>query len=335
MRASSAEPSSTFIGMCIEPALSRLLERTGCLERLSLPIPAQAWKPVMLSPVYLLHVPQLELRRRRMLRQLTLIGAPDLTLIGCANREDVEQLSAVDRTCLHPRYVVTHWSSRSAPHLSNGTLSLALKHQCAYLDIVRRRLAAALILEDDAVLPQGMWAKLASYAIPADAHIFFAGSYSQNPRGGSLLHEDVSSQRSTVDAAQPAPLVHVRSSRGRNGTRPAIVGSNAYVVFLEGARLLLQPVLAETDVQLSLLPPSPLCQRTPPTCYPALGTQHCGPVVSACPIQPPPHQYGPTRWLIWQDVRARDKLSHHALHSPATRGKLQIAARHRRPRANA
>jgi len=293
---------------CFGDALAQLMRRPdGCMQRLSLP---GADKLALLIvpktlPVYLMHTPALGARRRRMLRLLADAGAPDLTLFGCSNREDVELLSHEDRACLHPKYVVTHWSKPSAAGLTNGTLSLGLKHQLAYLDIVRRRLPAALLLEDDSTFPADIWARLAAYSMPADAHVFFAGSYSPNPRGGSLKDED--------EVAGLEPTVRERSALGRNGTRPPILGSNAYVVTFEGASRLLQPVRAETDIQLSLLSPSPLCKRTPSTCYPALGMMGCGDPV-ACPIAPPRRQYGPTRWLIWQDPSARDRGSHNLLH---------------------
>ncbi len=264
-----------------------------------------------------------------MMERLAAVGAPDLTLLTCANREDVDALSASDRNCLHPEYVVTHWSCcwsrktrcdqpRCATGMRNGTLSLALKHQLAYRDVVRRGLARALILEDDSHLPSDMWASLAPYmrALPAEWHVFFAGSYSRNPRGGTLRDEPT--LPSPDDAA---PRVHVRGAEARNGTRPAIVGSNAYVVTAEGARLLLQPVRAETDIQLSLLSPSPLCKRTTPWCYPAVTTQrHCGEPRADCPITPPPRQYGPSRWLVWQDPTARDRSSHELMRGGGSGG---------------
>ena len=175
-------------------------------------------------------------------------------------------------------------------------------------------------------VPHDLWAQLAAYQIPADAHIFYVGSYSPNPRGGSLRDEDV------VDGLTPA--VRVRSSFHRNGTRPAILGSNAYVVTLEGARGLLQPVRAETDVQLSLLQPTPLCQRTLPSCYPALGTAHCGADTARCRVSPPPRQYGPTRWIIWQDPAAR--INHGGSHSvPSKDERGSTSSPRRTPRASA
>jgi hypothetical protein len=227
----------------------------------------------------------------------------------------------------------THWSSSDAT-LTNGTLSLALKHQLAYLDIIHRALPKALILEDDSVLPPDLWGALDAYLriIPADAHIFYAGSYSPNPRGGSLRDADVVG-RAAMDVKSrwlAPPTLHVRTPWQTNGTRPAIVGSNAYIVTLSGARTLLQPVVAETDVQLSLLSPTPLCKRTPRTCFPPVGLQGCGAIVprSGCGITAPPHQYGPTRWLIWQDPSARNKLSH------KTRSKAASAAERRMKHGN-
>ena len=300
---------------CLEPALARLA-RPDCLQRISVPLPAGAGAAL---PVYLLHTPLLPTRAEKMMERLRAVGAPDLTLIACADRADVDTLSVADRACLYPGYVVTHWSARptcAEPHcaagLSNGTLSLALKHQLAYRDVVARSLRSALVLEDDSILPPDLWRRLAAYALPAGTHVFFAGSYSPNPRGGTLRDEPV------LPGSEPA--VHARGAARRNGTRPAIVGSNGYVVTAAGARGLLQPVRAETDVQLSLLGPSPLCSRTPPQCYPAVSIEvHCGEPVRDCPISPPPNQYGPTRWLIWQDPSAPDRSSHALLHGPRMR----------------
>lgn len=165
---------------CLEPALSRLVSG-GCMQRMSLPMQSMHTHLVpRFLPTYLLHSPALHPRLRRMLRLLAVAGAPDLTVVGCANREDVDALSSGDRACLHPEYVVTHWS-KPAGGLSNGTLSLGLKHQLAYLDMIERRLSAALVLEDDSTVPQDLWTRLAPLVLPRDAHIFYVGSYSPNP----------------------------------------------------------------------------------------------------------------------------------------------------------
>ena len=137
---------------CLEEALSRLV-RPDCQQRLSLPLHSNV-APIIPAtlPTYLLHAPALISRRRRMLKQLTTAGAPDLTLVTCANREDVEALSHADRACLFPQYVQTHWSKKRSGVMTNGTFSLGLKHQLAYLDIIRRGLLAAMILEDDSMV---------------------------------------------------------------------------------------------------------------------------------------------------------------------------------------
>mmetsp|Transcript_4507 Transcript_4507/g.11911 ORF Transcript_4507/g.11911 Transcript_4507/m.11911 type:complete len:305 (+) Transcript_4507:258-1172(+) len=287
---------------CFDRALERLTRATSCMQHLSLPMPGGQLPLVPKAlPVYLLHDESMAARGHRMIKLLSAAGAPDLTLITCASRQVVDGLNFADRTCLFPEYALTHWS-KPVPGMANGTLSLALKHQLAYRDIGQRRLSAALLLEDDSTVPPTLWVQLAAYTIPADAHVFYVGSYSSNPRGGSLKDEDV------VPGLKPT--VRVRSTMGRNGTRPAILASSAYVVTLDGAMRLLQPVRAETDIQLSLLTPSPLCKRTPPSCYPALGTAGCGPTVGRCALSPPPRQYGPTRWIIWQDPSAHGRGSH-------------------------
>lgn len=146
-------------GSCIEPALARLVQQQpSCFERISAPSSlygASSTLHARALPVYLLHAPILAARRPRMLHLLYKIGVPDLTVVTCANHDNVAGLSHRDRSCLHPSYAVTHWSGQPQA-LSNGTLSLALKHQLAYRDIVHRRINKALIFEDDCTVSVGI-----------------------------------------------------------------------------------------------------------------------------------------------------------------------------------
>ena len=90
----------------------------------------------------------------------------------------------------------------------------------------------------------------------------------------------------------------------------------------DGSSALAQPTCFSGLVKLwkmllSLLSPSPLCKRTPPTCYPAASTAGCGEDVPGCAIAPPPRQYGPARWLLWQDPSARGRGSHNLVRGGA------------------
>ena len=94
-----------------------------------------------------------------------------------ASGAETEELRALDSwslACVHSP-VPTRWNS--GMHL--GTLSLALKHQMVYYDVVQRKLPSALVLEDDALLPQDLWELYAAICLPTDAGVFFLGSYAE------------------------------------------------------------------------------------------------------------------------------------------------------------
>ena len=102
-----------------------------------------------LPAVYIMHAPFL--RRRRALLESALAAAQTATRVVwmlCANREDVERLSAASRSCLLQRMPPA--ALRRLPTLParNGTDSLALKHLLAYHDMRERRVGAALIIEE-------------------------------------------------------------------------------------------------------------------------------------------------------------------------------------------
>ena len=177
--------------------------------------------------------------------------------------------------------------------LSNGTLSLALKHRLAHWDIHRRQLPAALVLEDDALLASDLWQRLAQYRAPVDADLFFLGSYSQNP-----------SPRMTLSAARAvagsSPAVHCRAA---GDSEPYILGTVAYVVFARGAAALQRPVVAEADVDLSLL------STSRPHCA-AGGHLSRSAASSRCAVAAPPRQCGPSQWLVWPSAAAGEENTH-------------------------
>ena len=177
--------------------------------------------------------------------------------------------------------------------LSNGTLSLALKHRLAHWDIHRRQLPAALVLEDDALLASDLWQRLAQYRAPVDADLFFLGSYSQNP-----------SPRMTLSAARAvagsSPAVHCRAA---GDSEPYILGTVAYVVFARGAAALQRPVVAEADVDLSLL------STSRPHCA-AGGHLSRSAASSRCAVAAPPCQCGPSQWLVWPSAAAGEENTH-------------------------
>lgn len=274
------EATTTPFATC----LSSLI-RVGCIQRL----PRAGAATAAAYPVYALVSRNLPERWSRLQARLNLLGGDDIHLITCADRQDVDALSAAERRCLHPEYVVTRRWGHRALGLSNGTISLALKHQIAYSEVVRRGLPAALVVEDDAAVPPDLWRRVSEYAMPADAAVFYLGSYSANPRGGTLHTEPA--------LPGTSPAVH----RRRNGTEPHIIGTLAYLVFQRGAKALLSPVRVEADLALSLLGPS----------------RPCG---SPCPIRAPREQYGPRQWLVAPDPASRQNSHGSRLQSEVQTG---------------
>ena len=256
--------------MCLEAAFLSLA-RDGCLERTAL---VGVTQPINAIALYVAHARRLRRRRRSLETRLQAVGAPDVTFVLCADTDEISRLDAARRQCLHPEYARTRWSS-AAGRLSNGTLSLALKHRLAHWDMHRRKLSAALVIEDDALLPVDLWLQLARYRLPADADLFFLGSYSKNVNARMTL--SAAPQVTSPVNSTSEPSVH-RRERGRE---PYLLGTVAYVVFARGAAAMQRPVYAEADVDLSLL---------------AL-RRHC--TITRCTNVAPPNQYGPTRWIAW------------------------------------
>lgn len=248
------------------------LVQQGCLERQSY---LSAHQTISYLPIYVAHARGLRARRRLLEDRLLVIGAPDLTFVLCADASDVGSLDIAARQCLHPSYTRTRWSPASG-QLSNGTLSLALKHRLAHWDMLHRRMPAALVIEDDAFLPANLWDQIAEYHVPTDAHLFFLGSYSPNKN-----------PRMTLSSAPSLTWPHHRKDKALTVHRreavkePLIIGTVAYVVFASGARLLQRPVYAEADVDLTLLQIEKHCSANP------------------CINSAPPNQYGPSNWIVW------------------------------------
>ena len=281
----------------------------SCLHRLSL----GDGQNLSTLPVYVAVVPVLSHRMAAITRRLGAAGAPDVTFVTCANREDIQQLPPAQRACLHPHGVRTEWTMPE--QLANGTLSLAVKHTIAFRDLLRRRLAAALMLEDDALVPAGLWASLAPYAVPCDVDIFWLTAYRQNMGVfalGSSRHA-----RPVVTASAGRPAVYARL----NGS--GIVSAAGFVVFARAAATMLsQRITAPADIALSCLSPTVSCCTTKSAAAAAAtaaaaAARHAKhlrgtlPVAAPPPPLPPPscecsfaaptRQYGPARWLFGQD----------------------------------
>ena len=146
---------------CFLPTL-RSLARPACLERLTLQN-GGAWNVLPSAPaVYVLSAPELAERRARVVAQLGELEVVDVTLVGCANRDDLVAMDAARQRCLCPELLVTRWVTNvkyleykrqrrqfnmpfinisgfytpNHPYgISFGVFSLAVKHKIAYFDL--------------------------------------------------------------------------------------------------------------------------------------------------------------------------------------------------------
>ena len=307
IRSSAAEAIRRMI---FQGTLRSRLEVGGCMERLVIPPSSSAAISKFPYPIYVAHAKRLRRRREHITKQLAAIGAADVTLVLCADASAVAALDARDYKILHPQYTRTAWSPASRVRLPNGTLSLALKHRMAHLDISRRGLPAALVVEDDAVLPPALPQQLRAYtaALPSDASLFFIGSYSRSTNPRLTLSE-------LPIVPHSSPTIHRRINGSGFRKPPHIIGTVAYLVLARGAQLLShQPIRAEADVDLSLLAP----------------TDQCGTTSPRCAVASPPVQYGPSQWLAWQDESLSKELTHGSSKSSVSDG-WRKACRNRRP----
>ena len=98
------------------PAALEALTHHGCMERASF---LQGSQPIASLPVYVAHAGRLRHRRRFVRTQLRALGAPDVTMVLCADAEEVARLTVAQRRCLHPVYARTRWSPTSGTRSSS------------------------------------------------------------------------------------------------------------------------------------------------------------------------------------------------------------------------
>ena len=257
-----------------------LLHREECMIRLPLSglaarraVRAGPYSRMASFPFYVLSAPWLTQRRDHAVTQLTRAGIADATLVHCANGPDLGCLTEHQRFCLHPTFLSCDWHNRS---LTDGTLSLSLKHKVAFYDSILRKKDGAVVLEDDFLIKRDidLLNELGAYLMPRHADIFFLGSYSRHivrsftlpPHPYSCACEQYSK---ALRNKTKCPLVR-RSWMQPHGFGDAdILGSVGYVVFASAAPKVLTPVIGGADVANSFWA-----------------------------ADPPPRQYGPTSWLV-------------------------------------
>ena len=107
------------------PAALEALTHGGCMERASFLQDSDS-QPIASLPVYVAHAGRLRRRRRFVRAQLRALGAPDVTMVLCADAEEVARLTVTQRRCLHPDYARTRWSPTS------GTLLCRKYTRCGW-----------------------------------------------------------------------------------------------------------------------------------------------------------------------------------------------------------
>ena len=242
-------------------------------------------------PVYVLHassVKSIAYRKQMMLERIRKLQAPDVTFVECLDRRDIVRFAAAERECL---YVPTpNPFDPLHPVLSNGTLSLAMKHKSAYLDIWQRGLDAAIVLEDDANVRDSLWKTLRGYRIPQDAHVFYLGSYTGSPTWNVLRYEwSVNGTRSPYKVH---PHICEKNSNCPGAKDARMFGAVAHIAFAQGARALLRTIRAAADTGFSLL-----------SCP---GSEHqpvAGPHPCAFCMPLGTRAYGPKTWLVTPNGR--------------------------------
>ena len=269
-------------------------------------------------PIFVAHAPFLKERRAWMVAQFMAIGADDVTFVECANKNDIANLAAHEFQCLTPCW------TEMTPHLmmpttgdvraelnrkaatadlsafarmqqmlwSNGTISLAAKHRMAALEIVRRRLKAGIILEDDAALPIDLWQQLATISLPQDAEVFYLGSYSSSR--AMSFGTSCASHYLVEPLMMRSHVRRVQVMRRNFSCFPQTIGATAYVLLQAGAVTSSRgPILDGADYAMSLHLPEKKQGRLGMFCQGADGLIH-EPSISM-----PLRVYGPHQWMVW------------------------------------
>ena len=225
--------------MCFKQVLDSLMSQGNCMIRIHDEV-----KLRLTLPFYVLNTPALVERRDHALSQLRRHGAADITIVHCANREDIVELPPLKVHCLHPRMAPTVYA-KAQPELVAGTLSLAVKHTIAMYDVLRRHLRCGAILEDDAFLHPRFGIELNSYLpdIPVDAAVFYLGSYSRIHGTFRQGHRDQGWPQ--VPNTHPNTTLYMRNNSG------GILGGIGYIIFERGARAIVRPIVAPADIMIS------------------------------------------------------------------------------------
>ena len=306
--------STRGLNTCFARVMRAHVLKPECMERHNYAQGPSCTGPVLPQPaVYVLHAAHLTRRRASIEAQLKRLCAADVTWVLCCSKEQYEaELTDQQRFCIHPCVADNFWNPTRKP-IANGTISLAMKHKAAYIDMMDRNLSSALVLEDDAHLQPDIWGHLKSVRLPANATVYYVGSYTQNDNsfGAGPPH----SRHAMLPGQHPTGLsVHERN----NSLWPAILGSVGYVIYPPGALVLGErPIIAAADIELSIEPDEYRIDCTfdekgrPKFSQPGTpGFRECS---NRCTVRDgsghsktfkmgsPSPQFGPNRWLVWPD----------------------------------
>ena len=166
--------------------------------------------PPISIPAYVAHYTRSPQRLPALTAQLDDVGLSAFIVTAF----DKEQLSDADLDC----FVLAQGSTK----LSEGEISLSLKHYWMYSDIVRHRRAASLVLEDDAIFGDGFATALQDTLAALETHSFDFAFV-----GGCL----------DLKPAVPVAFSHGSLSFYRTNLSRC---SHGYIVSLEGARKMLR-----------------------------------------------------------------------------------------------
>lgn len=328
---------------CFLKVMRSHIIRPGCMERRSYahgPSCTSALPPRVMrqTAVYVLTAAHLLARRASAEKQLKSLCAADVTWVLCCTREQYEhELSDQQRLCIHPCVADTFWNPTGKP-FANGTISLAMKHRAAAIDMMDRNLTSAIVLEDDAHLDPNIWEHLNTVRLPENATIYYLGSYSMRDnafsgRWGNLTHPITHTE---LPGQRPSGLhVYQRNER----MWPFILGTIGYVIFPFCARVLAErPILATADVDLTAPFRFASCRKLENGSL--LKVKGC--VSTSCTARDrrgdltifelggaPGPQFGPDKWLVWP-IRSfgigTHKGGHSAFGSPNRSSERSVGA---------